>query len=158
MQEDSCKVQGDRDGASETVGCEETEHQQASSEGRELTSAEETELVTACLAEQGCWRPGQVEVQSLVWMRVEGVHQLEEWRMWSWSQAREPQAGQSVEDQREVEVRPERSTEGRAQAEAESQAHYQDKVPGLEGNLVPGDNCSVVWEALHYKPVLRGQY
>ena len=56
VQEDSCKVQGGRDGESETVGCEETEHQQASSEGRELTLAEETELVTACLAEQGCWR------------------------------------------------------------------------------------------------------
>ena len=75
--------------------------------------------------------------------------QLGEWRRSSWSRAREPRAGQSVEDLLEVEVRPEPSTEG--------QAHYQE-VPGLEGNLDPGDNCSVVWEALHYKPVLRGQY
>ena len=66
VQEGSCKVQGGQGGASETAGCEETEHQQASSEGRELTSAGETELEMACLAERGCWRPGQVEVQSLV--------------------------------------------------------------------------------------------
>ena len=98
-------------------------------------------------------------------MRVEGVHQLEGWRMWSWSQAREPRAGQSVEDQLEVEVRPEQSTEGRGLVEAESLAHHQHKLPGPEGNLVPelegnlvqGDNCSVVWEALQYKPVLKGQ-
>ena len=94
-----------------------------------------------------------MEVQSLVWRKVVEVHQLEVWRRWSWSQAREPQAGQSVEDLTEVEVRPEQSIEGRALVEAESQAHHQDNlVLGVEGKL-PGDNCSVVW-ALHYKPVL----
>ena len=47
----SCKVRGDRQGeggASERAGCGETEHRPAWSEGRELTSAGERELVTAC--------------------------------------------------------------------------------------------------------------
>ena len=140
----SCKVRGDRQGgggASERAGCEEMEHRPAWSEGRELTSAGERELVMACLAEPGCWRPGLVEVQSLVWRMVVEVHQLEVWRRWSWSQAREPQAGQSVEDL--MEVRPEQSIEVQALVEAESQAHHQDNlVPGVEGT---GDNCSVVW-------------
>ena len=59
-------------------------------------------------------------------MRVEGVHQLEEWRMWSWSQAREPQAGQSVEDL--LELCPEQSTEGRGLVEAESQASVNSQA------------------------------
>ena len=143
VQEGNCKVQGGQGGASETAGCEETERRPAWSAGRELTSAGETERVTACLAERGCWRPGLVEVQSWGWRMVVEDHQLEEWRRWSWSQAREPRAGQSVEDQLEVEVRPEQSTEGRGLVEAESQAHHQDKVPWVEGR-VPGGNCSVV--------------
>ena len=48
VQEGSCKVQGGQGGASERAGCGETEHRPAWSEGRELTSAGERELVTAC--------------------------------------------------------------------------------------------------------------
>jgi len=76
---------------------------------------------------------------------VAEVHQLEVWRRWSWSQARELLAGQSVEDLLEVEVRPEQSTEARGLVEAGSPAQLQDKDPGVEGK-VPGDNCSVVWD------------
>lgn len=131
--------------ASGRAGREETERRPAWSAGRGRTSAGETGRVTACWAEPGCWRPGLAEVQSLVWRMVAEVHQLEVWRRWSWSQARELLAGQSVEDLLEVEVRPEQSTEARGLVEAGSPAQLQDKDPGVEGK-VPGDNCSVVWD------------
>ena len=147
VQAGSCRVPGARGeargGASERAGCEETERRPAWSAGRELTSAGETERVTACLAERGCWRPGLVEVQSWGWRMVVEDHQLEEWRRWSWSQARGPRAGQSVEAQLAVEVRPEQSIEGRGLVEAESRARHQGKGPGVGGSL-PGGNCSVV--------------
>ena len=151
VQAGSCKVQGVRGGGSETAGCVEMVHRPASSEGRELTSAGERELVMACLAEPGCWMPGQVEAQSLVWRMVVEAHQPEVWRMWSWSQVRERQVGQSGEDLMEEEVRPEQSIEDRGRVEAELQAHHQDRALEEEGSL-PGDNCSVVW-ALYYQAV-----
>ena len=52
------------------------------------------------------------------------VRQLEVWKRWS--QARESQTGQSVEDL--LEYCPEQSTEGRGLVEAESQASVNSQA------------------------------
>lgn len=71
----------------------------------------------------------------------EGGRQLEVLRMWSWSQAREPQAGLSGGDRRE-----ELSIEVQGRGEAGSQAQLQGKLQAVEDILAgPRGNCSEAW-------------
>ena len=120
--------------------CEEREHQQVWSEGREQTWAGERELVTACWEEQDCWRSVLGRLRSWGWRRGEEGRQREEWRRLSWSQEKELQAVQSEGDLEQVE-HLELSIEVQDLGEVEIQAHRQDRL--LE-DILPGDSCSGV--------------
>ena len=120
--------------------CEEREHQQVWSEGREQTLAGERGLVRACWEERDCWRLVLGRVPSWGWRRAEGGRQREELRRLSWSQEKELQAVQSEGDLGQV-AHLELSTEVQDRGEVEIQAHHQDRL--LE-DILPGDNCSGV--------------